>query len=534
MAPQLAVSVLDYLSPAAKAASLPLLFPLLLILLLLPYLASASRSSSKKLPPSPPGALPLIGHAHLVAALPHSSFRRLATQHPGCGDFMTIRLGAVPTMVASSSRAAQALLRTHELAFSSRVHTACVDVLTYGPADVAFEPYGERWRQSRKLVATHLLSATKVRAYRAARLEEVELVVGQVRSAAAAGVGVDVSELTRKFTNDMVCQAVAGRAIRVEGRDRVFRDLINQTLAILSGFNLENFYPGIARVAGSVLMWPLRRKTLRLRDRWDDFLDRFIDLRMSEVGNNGVVASADQDQDQDDRDLLHVLLSVQQEYGLTRDRIKGLMANMVAAATDSTFGVLEMAMAELMLHPDVMAKLQAEVRKSVPHGQNFVTEDDLVGMPYLKAVVKETLRIHPPTPLLPRVSHEDCVVDGYTIPAGMPVIVNAWALGRDPTLWDAAEEFIPERFIDTGDTTCPDFRGMNFQYLPFGSGRRMCPGIGFATAHIEIMLANLMFHFDWELPSSVDTIDMTEVFKLTVSLKEKLILNPKLRGDIIA
>ncbi|CAL5028110.1 unnamed protein product [Urochloa decumbens] len=533
MAPPLAASLLDSLSPAAREL-LPLLFPLLLILLLLPCLAPASRSSSK-LPPSPPGALPLIGHAHLVAALPHSSFRRLAARHPECGEFMTVRLGAVPTVVASSARAAQALLRTHELAFSSRVHTACVDVLTYGPADVAFEPYGERWRQSRKLVATHLLSATKVRAYRAARREEIELVVGQIRSAAAAGAGVDISELVRKYTNDMVCQAVAGRAIRVEGRDRVFRDLINQTLAILSGFNLENFYPGIAKVAGSVLMWPLRRKTMRLRDRWDDFLDSFIDLRMSEVGSNGAVASADdQDQDQDDRDLLHVLLSVQQEYGLTRDRIKGLMANMVAAATDSTFGVLEMAMAELMLHPDVMAKLQAEVRKSVPHGQNFVTEEDLAGMAYLKAVVKETLRIHPPTPLLPRVSHEDCVVDGYTIPAGMPVIVNAWALGRDPALWDAAEEFIPERFIHAGDTTCPDFRGMNFQFLPFGSGRRMCPGIGFATTHIEIMLANLMFHFDWELPGSVDTIDMTEIFKLTVSLKEKLVLNPRSRGDIIA
>ncbi|CAN6248156.1 unnamed protein product [Urochloa humidicola] len=115
----------------------------------------------------------------------------------------------------------------------------------------------------------------------------------------------------------------------------------------------------------------------------------------------------------------------------------------------------------------------------------------------------------------------------------MPVIVNASAIGRDPALWDAAEEFMPERFIHMGDTAGADFRGMNFQFLPFGSGRRMCPGINFATIAIEIMLANLMFHFDWELPSSVDTLDMTEVFKLTACRKEKLVLNPRLRGDII-
>lgn len=204
--------------------------------------------------------------------------------------------------------------------------------------------------------------------------------------------------------------------------------------------------------------------------------------------------------------------------------------NMFAAGTDTTFLLLEFAMAELMLHQDVMAKLQAEVRKSPPNkGQTTVVigEDDaLVGTTtYLKAVIKETLRLHPPVPLLvPHLSQEDCDVDGYTIPSGMPLLVNAWAIGRDPRLWDAAEEFVPERFVRGGGV---DFRGMDFEFLPFGSGRRMCPGVNFALASTEILLANLVFHFDWELPRGVDTVDMAEVFKLTVSRKQELLLSPR-------
>ncbi|CAL5017463.1 unnamed protein product [Urochloa decumbens] len=524
------VVVLDHLvgdcSPAAKAL-LPLLFPLLLLFLLLRYFTAGSGRSSARLPPSPLGALPLVGHAHLVDALPHVSLRRLAATRRGGedGGIMTVRLGAVPTLVASSARAARLVLRAHDQALASRVRSTCGDVLTYGPSDVVFAPYGERWRQSKRLVTTHLLSATKVQSYRDAREEEVELVIGKIRDAAAESETVDMSELMSKFTNDMVCRAVAGRSFRVEGRDRVFRELIDQTFAVLGGFNLENLYPGLARAAGGMLMWPARRRAERLRGRWDEILDKLIDQHAREdaVGDDG----------QQESDFIHVLLSVQAEYGLTRDNIKGILGNMFAAGTDTTYLVLEFVMAELMLHRDVMAKLQAEVRKSVPKGQKFVSEDDLVGMTYMKAVIKETLRLHPPVPLLlPHLCQEDCDVEGYTIPAGMPVLVNAWAISRDPDMWDAAEEFMPERFIRMGDIGGADFRGMDFQFLPFGSGRRICPGINFALASIEIMLANLMFHFDWELPSGVDTIDMTEVFGLTVSRKEKLFLNPKSRGDV--
>ncbi|OEL23135.1 3-hydroxyindolin-2-one monooxygenase [Dichanthelium oligosanthes] len=183
-----------------------------------------------------------------------------------------------------------------------------------------------------------------------------------------------------------------------------------------------------------------------------------------------------------------------------------------------------------MRNPHVMAKLQAEVRRKTPKGQEMVKEENLASMVYLRAVVKETIRLHPPAPLLvPHQSMVDCEVDGYIIPSGTRVIINSWAISRDPKSWEKAEEFIPERFMDGGSAADINFKGNDFQFTPFGAGRRMCPGINFGLATINIMLANLMHCFDWTLPAGMEKedIDMTEVFGLTVHRKEKLILVPK-------
>ncbi|CAN6234726.1 unnamed protein product [Urochloa humidicola] len=512
-------------SPAAKEILL-LLLPLLLLFVLL-RCRGRQGQRRKRLPPSPP-ALPLIGHAHLIGALPHVSLRRLADRYGGEDGLMMLRLGAVPTLVASSARAAQAVLRTHDQSFASRPRSVCGDVLTYGPSDVAMAPYGERWRLAKKLATTHLLSTKKVQSYRAAREEEVALVIKNIHGAATTRMAVDMSELLSNFTGDMVCRAVSGRSFRVEGRDRVLKELIDEGMALLAGFNLENFYPGLAKAVGGVLVRPARQKAERVRDGWDRIFDKLIDEHASEK----VRAPVHLEDEDGECDFIHVLLSVQEEYGFTRDDgIKGILVNMFAAGTDTAYLVLEFAMAELMLHPEAMAKIQHEVRNSILKDQNTINEDNLIGMTYLKAVIKETLRLHPPSPLLlPHFSSEDCDdVESFEFPAGTTVLVNVWAIGRDPKVWDAAEEFMPERFIENGEIKGPDCRGKDFQLLPFGSGRRMCPGMNFALASIEIMLANIVYHFDWELPKCVDKIDMTEVSGLTVSRKEKLLLVPVIR-----
>jgi cytochrome P450 len=181
-----------------------------------------------------------------------------------------------------------------------------------------------------------------------------------------------------------------------------------------------------------------------------------------------------------------------------------------------------------------MNKLQAEVRSTIAKGKEIVTEDELNSLAYLKAVIKETLRLHMPAPLLvPHLSMADCNIEGYTIPSGTRAIVNSWALARDPNYWEKADEFMPERFMEGGSAAAMDNKGSDFQYLPFGAGRRICPGINFASSSIEVMLANLVYHFSWELPVELAKkgIDMTESFGVTVHRTEKLLLVPIVAQD---
>jgi len=204
------------------------------------------------------------------------------------------------------------------------------------------------------------------------------------------------------------------------------------------------------------------------------------------------------------------------------------------AGTDTSFTVLEYAMAHLMRNPHLMNKLQAEVRNAIAKGKEMVTEDELDSLAYLKAVIKETLRLHMPAPLLvPHFSMADGNIEGYTIPSGTRAIVNSWALARDPSYWEKAEEFKPERFMEGGSATAIENKGNDFQYLPFGAGRRMCPGANFAIANIEVMLANLVYHFNWELPMELAKkgIDMTESFGVIVHRTKKLLLVPIVPQD---
>ncbi|CAM0908025.1 unnamed protein product [Alopecurus aequalis] len=506
------------------AALLVLVTVLLASVVLLMVCRSGSGTTTARAPeealsklPSPQGRLPVIGHLHLVGSLPHVSLRNLAAQH-GRDGLMLLRLGAVPTLVVSSPAAAQAVLRTHDHVFASRAHSPVTDILFYGSTDVAFCPYGDHWRQVKKIATTHLLTNRKVRSYRHARQHEVKLVMDKIRD--AVGAAVDLSDLLNAFTNDIVCHAVCGNSFRKQGHNKLFRDLVEANSSLIGGFNIEDYFPALVKL--DFIKRMVCAKARRVNKMWDDLLDSLID------DHGGRPASSD------DSDFIHVLLSVQQEYNLTRDHIKAQLEIMFEAGTDTSFIVLEYAMVRLMQNPHLMTKLQAEVRSAVPKGKEMVTEDDLNALSYLKAVIKETLRLHMPAPLLvPHLSMAECDINGYVIPSGTRTIINTWALARDPGGWERAEEFVPERFMEGGSAEAVDYKGNDFLLLPFGAGRRICPGINFAIVTIEIMLANLMYHFDWMLPpeSAKSGISMTESFGVTVHRQEKLLLVPLLPQD---
>ncbi|KAL6659449.1 hypothetical protein ACP70R_003489 [Stipagrostis hirtigluma subsp. patula] len=507
--------------PQAALVPLLLICPLLLLLLMrrrAPPSTAAARARDELLSklPSPPRKLPIIGHLHLVGSLPHVSLRDLADKH-GRDGLLLLRLGAVPTLVVSSPAAAQAVLRTHDHVFASRTYSAITDILFYGSSDVAFSPYGEHWRQVRKIATTHLLTNRKVRSYRHAREQEVRLVMAKIREAAEAGTAMNLTDLLNSFANDIVCHAVSGKFFREEGRNKLFQELVESNTSLLGGFNLVDYFPIFARqdIVRKILCY----KAHKVNKIWDNLLNKLIDDHASkpELLRHG-----------EESDFIDVLLSIQHEYKLTRDHIKAQLVVMLQGGTDTVFTVLEYAIVELMRHPHLMTKLQAEVRMVISKGQEVITEDELNGMAYLKAVIKETLRLHAPAPLLPHFSMADCNVEGHAIPSGTRTLINAWALARDPSFWESPEEFMPERFMEAGSAAAMDYMGNDFLYLPFGSGRRKCPGINFAIPAIEVMLANLIYQFNWELPPGLVErgIDMKESFGLTVHRIKKLLLVP--------
>lgn len=181
-------------------------------------------------------------------------------------------------------------------------------------------------------------------------------------------------------------------------------------------------------------------------------------------------------------------------------------------------------MTEMLKDPRIMKKAQTEIRQVVKK-RGIVDGTCIQELEFLKMVIKETLRLHPPTPLLlPRESKERCEINGYEIPAKTKVIVNAWAINRDPKWWNEPEKFYPERFINSAI----DYRGLHFEYIPFGAGRRVCPGMSFGLPNIELPLIKLLYHFDWKLPDGMtsEDLDMNESFGVTVKRKASLNLIP--------
>lgn len=199
---------------------------------------------------------------------------------------------------------------------------------------------------------------------------------------------------------------------------------------------------------------------------------------------------------------------------------------MFVGGTDTTSTAIEWAMAELIRKPSSMKKAQAEVRRVVGN-KGKVEEQDIIEMDYLKCVVKETLRLHPPLPLiLPRESSAPVKLGNYDIPPKTRLVINVWAIQRDPKLWNNPEEFIPERFNDNPI----DYKGQDFEFIPFGSGRRVCPGLSFGLSVVEYVVASLLYWFNWDLPdgANCESLDMSEAHGLTVNKKTNLLLAPKL------
>ncbi|KAK9757228.1 hypothetical protein RND81_01G149800 [Saponaria officinalis] len=494
------------------------LLTFIIFLLILYKHLHTKHSTTKTFPPNPP-SLPLLGNILQLGTHPHRSLKSLSDRY---GDTMFIYLGRKPVLIVSSNIVAKEIMKTNDAVFSNRPTTKTSDKLLYNGKDVASAQYGEYWRQMKSICVLHLLSAKRVKSFRSVREDETNLLVEMVGKISPSPV--NLSKLLLDLTCNVICRVAFGRIYSQTGAGGTeFSKLLREFLEMLGAFRVGDFIPSLAwtnRLDG----WDA--KVDRVAKEFDRFLEQVVTEHEDRRRDNQYGDRDSKEDGEKVKDFVDVLLDVQKDetvgFSIERDSIKALLLDMFSGGTDTTYTLVEWAMTELIRHPTIMQKLQQEVRQIA--GKNLqVNEDDVKEMKYLKAVIKETLRLHPPIPLLvPRVSLTDAKINGFDIPVGTAVIINAWAIQRNTASWENPECFNPDRFLDTST----DYKGQDFELIPFGSGRRICPGISFTTSNNELVLASLVHKFDWSLPNGArcETLDASESVGLTIHKKDPLLV----------
>ncbi|XP_050216231.1 desmethyl-deoxy-podophyllotoxin synthase-like [Mercurialis annua] len=481
-------------------------FPMLLssIIFIFMILKNFKKSKSKIQHPPGPTKLPIIGNLHqLLGSLPHHRLRDLSDKY---GSIMKLNFGEVPKIVISSPETAKQVLKTHDISFAQRPFQFAASILMYNFSDILFAPYSDYWRQMKKICVLELLSAKRVQSFRSIREEEVSNLINTISS--FSGESFNFSRKLYSLTYGVAGRASFGKKCKDQ---EDFIRLAEEITQVAGGFNLVDLYPSV-KILRSIS--GMESKLLRLRERGDKILGNIIDDHR--VGS-------ETEQEREEKDLVDVLLRLQKQGGLqfplTTDNIKAVIMDIFIGGSETSSTTVEWTMSEMLRNPKVMKKAQDEVRKVIG-GKGNVDETDLHELHYLKLAIKETLRLHPPSPLRTRECREKCEINGYDIPAKSKIIINAWAMGRDPNYWTDAETFYPERFLDSSI----DYKGNNFEFIPFGAGRRICPGISFGMANVELPLAQFLYHFDWKLTDGLkpETLDMTEAFGATVRRKNDL------------
>ncbi|KAK7834126.1 cytochrome P450 84A1 [Quercus suber] len=504
---------MDSLLQALQPLPMTLLFTIPLL-----FLLGLVFRTRRRLPyPPGPKGLPIIGNMSLMDQLTHRGLAKLAKQF---GGILHLRIGYLHMVAVSSPDVARQVLQVQDNIFSNRPATIAISYLTYDRADMAFAHYGPFWRQMRKLCVMKLFSRKRAESWESVR-DEVDSTVRDV--AANTGKAVNIGEIVFSLTRNIIYRAAFG-SLSHDGQDE-FIAILQEFSKLFGAFNIADFIPwlGWADPQG------LNTRLEKARRSLDGFIDHIIDDHINKKKNHEVVEG--------DTDMVDDLLAFYSEEAkvnesddsikLTRDNIKAIIMDVMFGGTETVASAIEWAMAELMKSPEDLKKVQEELADVVGLDRR-VEESDFDKLKYLKCCLKETLRLHPPIPLLLHETAEDAEVAGYYIPAKSRVMINAWAIGRDSNSWEDAETFKPSRFLQEG---VPDYKGSNFEFIPFGSGRRSCPGMQLGLYALDLCVAHLIHCFTWELPDGMkpSEMDMNDVFGLTAPRAIRLVAVPAKR-----
>lgn len=440
---------------------------------------------------------------------------------------MGLRLGGVPTIVASSPQTAKEILQTHDLAFANRPRLAAAIHMYFGCSNMGYSPYGPFWKLMRQLFASELFNAKRLASFRHVREDEVGCLARWVVEMGQRGQEmVELRPSLLAASNNITCRMAMGKKLSEvstklssEGGKHDLLFLVEELLFLVAVFNVGDFIPWLSWLDPQGYVKRMKAAGQGAKVLMQEVIDRRRQERAVRTFS-----------DYPPQDLLDVLLAAaadpNQNVRISDDNIKGVILDLFAGGSDTSSVIVEWALADLINNPKAMHKLQEEVDLVVGK-ERLVTEGDIENLPYLGVVLKESMRLHPIVPLLvPHESSEECQIGVYKIPSKTRAYVNAWAIARDPSIWERPLDFWPERF----DNNSVDLHGQSFELLPFGAGRRGCPGSTLGILNVHIMLATLIQGFNWSLVSpsnpnygsSTQVLDMSEKFGLALTMEKPL------------
>ncbi|ONK66089.1 uncharacterized protein A4U43_C06F4040 [Asparagus officinalis] len=368
-----------------------------------------------------------------------------------------------------------------------------------------------------------LFSAKRLDSYEYIRVHELRGLIRDLFTKSSSRESLTIKDFLSTLSLSVISRMVLGKKYHL-GDEEEFKRMLDELFLLNGVFNLGDWIPWMERldVQGYV------RRMKVLSKKFDKFLEHVLDEhneRRREEGE-GFVA----------KDMVDVLLQIADDPGLdvkiSRDGVKAFTQDLIAGGTESSAVTVEWAISELLKRPHIFEKAKEELDRVIGK-HRWVDEKDIDSLPYIQSIVKETMRMHPVAPMLvPRFSREESTFAGYDLPKGAVVLVNTWTISRDPSVWEEPDEFRPERFLGKDI----DVKGQHFELLPFGSGRRMCPGYSLGLKVIQASLANLLHGFEWKLPEGVtkEELDMEEIFGLSTPRKVPLevVVEPRLEAHL--
>ncbi|XP_071686478.1 probable (S)-N-methylcoclaurine 3'-hydroxylase isozyme 2 [Rutidosis leptorrhynchoides] len=456
----------------------------------------------QNLPPGPP-KFPIIGNLLQVGDKVHESLAKFAEEY---GPLISLQLGSQILVVASSPEAAMGILKTQDRFLSSRSVPTALDHKSLLSHSIFWSVCNETWRMLRTLCRTEFFSPQALETHSSLRIEKMDKMLSFLNSKQGEVINTQDIVFTTLF-NTLSCIIFGKDLLDIEKENGTCTGLKASIFMILEyGARVKDFgsfFPIFNELDLQGIRKGGRKHIQEVFDYWKDIID---DRRRAHFKPTTLLS-------EQKTTFLDRLIDV----GFTNDQINEYITELFVAGSNTTTTAVVWAMTELVKNKEVMIKIEEEMKREIETDK--ISESQLYKLPYLKACVKESFRLHAPVPfLLPRLANQTCEVMNYTIPKYARVFVNVWAMGRDPKVWDEPLCFKPERFIDSKT----DFKGHNYELLPFGSGRRMCPGLPLGSLDLEFILASLIHEFDWVLPNNEDPmkIDMNDKFLLTLR-KEK-------------